>query len=105
MPMIVEKGGHWAHEFKCCKERCNGLVRHFLDTKDAGLTGNLRKHVKSCWGQEVLNSADTVKNADEVQGKIIPTFLQDGSITAMFQRKEKGKITYSHCPHTCSETK
>ena len=105
MPVIVEKGGCRAHEFKCCKVQCNRLVWCFLDTKDAGSTGKLYKHIRLCWGEEVLNAADTVKSAEEVQGKIIPTFLRDGSITTMFQLKAKGKVTYSHCPHTHSETK
>lgn len=105
MPMIVEKDGRRAHGFKCCKEWCNGRVQRFLDTKDAGSTGNLHKHVRSCWGEEILNTADTAKDAGEVWGKIIPKFLRDGLITATFQQKAKGRITYSHRPHTRNETK
>ncbi|KIM50538.1 hypothetical protein SCLCIDRAFT_145217 [Scleroderma citrinum Foug A] len=70
--------------------------------KDAGSTGNLCKHVRLCWGEEILNTADTMRDAGKVQGKIIPKFLRDGSITATFQWKAKGKITYSHCLHMCN---
>jgi hypothetical protein len=31
--------------------------------------------------------------------------LVDGSITAHFERKGKGKVTYSHRPHTKAETR
>ena len=30
--------------------------------------------------------------------------MRDGSITASFEQKGKGKVTYSHCQHTKAET-
>ena len=105
LQQIVEKEGWRAHEFKCCKGQCNATVRWFLDTKDAGSTGNLCKHIKKCWGNEVMSTADMAKDADEVQSTIVPKFLKDESITAIFERKAKGRVTYSHHPYTRSETK
>lgn len=105
MPCIVDVDGRRAHEFKCSTQGCTTTIRRFLDKKDARSTGNMRKHVKSCWGQDVLNPADDTKDANEVRSKIVPSVLWDGSITASFERKGKGKITYSHCQHTRTETK
>ncbi|KAG1767713.1 hypothetical protein EV702DRAFT_1203582 [Suillus placidus] len=33
---------------------------------DARSTGNMHKHVKSCWGEDTLNAADDAKDANEV---------------------------------------
>ena len=77
----------------------------FLDTKDSHSTLNLCKHAKSCWGNEVVSAADDAKNAEEVRTKIVPNYLQDGSITAAFKKKGKGNITYSHRQHTHQEMK
>jgi hypothetical protein len=38
-----------------------------LDTGDAKSTGNLRKHAKKYWGDEVVTSADKAKTAEEVR--------------------------------------
>ncbi|KAG1872022.1 hypothetical protein C8R48DRAFT_746527 [Suillus tomentosus] len=90
MPHIVEINGQCAHEFKC----------------NARSTGNMQKHIKSCWGEDVLNAADDANNANEVWSKIVPGIVRDGSITASFERKGKGKvIMYSHHQHTHAETK
>ncbi|KAG2112007.1 uncharacterized protein F5147DRAFT_744660 [Suillus discolor] len=42
-PKIVEENGQWAHIFK-----------RYLNKGDARSTGNMRKHIRSCWGEEVL---------------------------------------------------
>ena len=94
-----------ADKFKCTAHGCKATVRHYLDTKDAGSTGNLRRHAKSCWGTNVVSAADDAKNADEVHTKFCVGLLRDRSITTAFERKGKGNVTYSHCPHTCQETK
>jgi hypothetical protein len=65
----------------------------------------MRKHVRSCWGADVLQAAGEAKNANEVRSKIVGSILRDGSITAAFERKGKGKVTYSHCQHTRAETR
>ncbi|KIM56128.1 hypothetical protein SCLCIDRAFT_133240, partial [Scleroderma citrinum Foug A] len=105
VPWVIEVEGRPVHVFKCNAHGCKATVRCYMDTKDAGSTGNLCRHVKSCWGSEVVSAADDARNADEVRTKMCPGFLKDGSITAAFEQKGKGKVTYSHRPHTCQETK
>ncbi|KAG2088739.1 uncharacterized protein F5147DRAFT_587475 [Suillus discolor] len=104
-PRIIENDGCWAHEFKCSARGCKTTIRRYLDKKDARSTGNMRKHVKSCWGDVVLQAADDAKDASEVHTKIIPGILRNRSITASFERKGKGKVTYSNRQHTRAETK
>ncbi|KAN0085982.1 hypothetical protein V8E55_007116, partial [Tylopilus felleus] len=105
MPRIVEIEGRRTHEFKCMACGCKATIRRFLDTKDARSTGNMRKHVRVCWGQEILDAADKAKDVSDVHGKIISTYLRNGSITTAFERKGKGKVTYSHRQHTQHETR
>ena len=104
-PKIVIIQGRRAHEFKCQGRGCKATVRCFLDKGDAHSTGNMRKHVRSCWGADVLDVAGEAKNANEVRSKIVGSILRDGSITAAFERKGKGKVTYSHRQHTRAETR
>lgn len=104
-PRITEVGGRRAHEFKCRAKGCKATIRRFLDKKDARSTGNMRKHVKSCWGEDTLNAADSAKDANEVRTKIVGGILKNGSIMASFERKGKGKVTYSHRQHTHGETR
>ena len=103
-PKVIQQGGRSAHEFKCSRRGCATRVRRYLDTKDAGSTGNLRKHARSCWGTAAVNAADSAANADEVRKVIIPNILKDGSISVAFKLK-KGTATYSHHQHTHEETK
>ncbi|KAG1853814.1 hypothetical protein C8R48DRAFT_610603, partial [Suillus tomentosus] len=95
-PNIVKIGGRQAHKFKCQTKGCKAKVRHFLDKGDARSTGNMRKHVRGCWGEDVLQAADQAKDANEVCTKLVGSFLRNGSITALFEHKGKGKVTYSH---------
>lgn len=104
-PQIIEIDGRRAHDFKCQAKRCKTKVRRYLDKGDARSTGNMRKHVRSCWGDEVLKAADQAKNANEVRQKIVGNFLRNGSITTSFERNGKGKVTYSHRQHTRAETR
>ena len=106
-PQIVHINGRHAHDFKCAGSGCKVTVCRFLDTQDAQLTSNLRKHVKSCWrwGSEVLSAADCAKDANEVHTKIVKKFMQEGTITLAFERKGKGKVTYSNRQHTRHETR
>jgi hypothetical protein len=93
-PHVIERDGRRAHEFKCAARGCKATVRQYLDKKDARSTGNMRKHLKSCWGDSVMSAA-----------KIVAGILRDGSITTPFERKGKGKVMYSHRQHTRAETK
>jgi hypothetical protein len=91
---IVDK--RRSHLFKCQGKGCKTTIRRFLDTKDARSTGNMRKHVRTCWGLAALEAADSAANADDVRTKIVRGILRDGSITDAFERKGQGKITYSN---------
>ncbi|KIK11654.1 hypothetical protein PISMIDRAFT_73146, partial [Pisolithus microcarpus 441] len=103
MPVIKEIDGHQVHEFKCSARGCKVRICCYLDTKDAQSTSNMQKHVKSCWGGDMLSAADNAKDVNEVQTKIVGSILHNGSITAIFEWKGKGKVTYSHWQHTQSE--
>ncbi|KIK77549.1 hypothetical protein PAXRUDRAFT_96815, partial [Paxillus rubicundulus Ve08.2h10] len=78
-PAIITVDGRRVHEFKCSARGCKVKVRRYLDKKDARSTGNMRKHVKGCWGDEVLQAADSAVNADEVRSKIVGDILRNGS--------------------------
>jgi hypothetical protein len=93
------------HEFKCSARGCWSKIRCYLDTKDVQSTSNMQKHVKTCWGKEVLDAADAAKDAMEVRTKIVHTFLRNGSITKAFEWKNKHVETYSHQQHTPVETR
>ncbi|KAG2092146.1 uncharacterized protein F5147DRAFT_779766 [Suillus discolor] len=105
IPVIQEVDKCCVHVFKCSAKGCKVTIRHFLNKKDARSTGNMRKHAKSCWGEEVLQAADDAKSAAEVRATIVASVLRDGSITSAFERKGKGKVTYSHRQHTRTESK
>ncbi|KAF8121861.1 hypothetical protein EV363DRAFT_1146113, partial [Boletus edulis] len=100
IPAIREINGRRVHEFTCSARGCKVKVRRYLDTLDARSTSNMRKHVKGCWGTDALEAADSAKDMDEARTKIAGSILRDGSITAAFERKGKGKISYSHRQHT-----
>ncbi|KAG1872981.1 hypothetical protein DFJ58DRAFT_836802 [Suillus subalutaceus] len=74
-PRIVEINGRHTHEFKCHARGCKTTIRRFLNKKDARSTGNMQKHVKSCWGNAALTAADDAKDAKEVQTKIVTSIL------------------------------
>ena len=97
-PVVEYVEGCRCHAFQClapvCKHKSRG-VRRFLDTGDVKSTSNMWKHVKRCWGDEVVASADKAKNANEVHAMTIKGFLDPKSITAAFERKGKGKVMYS----------
>ena len=102
---IEEKNGQCSHVFRCQGKGCKTTIHCFLDTKDSQSTGNMCKHVKTCWGLPALEVADSAANTDDVHMKIVPGILCNGSITVAFERKGKWKIPYSNCPHTHQEIK
>ncbi|KAG1733063.1 uncharacterized protein EDB91DRAFT_1238664 [Suillus paluster] len=77
IPVIQEVNKHHAHVFKCSAKGCKVTIRRFLDKKDACST--------------VLQVADDAKSAAEVWTTIVAS--------------GKGKVTYSHRQHTCTESK
>ncbi|KAG1811310.1 hypothetical protein EV424DRAFT_1300696, partial [Suillus variegatus] len=70
-PTIETKGDQCVHNFKCMVKGCKVKIWRFFDKKDAHSTGNIHKHVKNCWGVEVLQAADEAKNAKEAYMKIV----------------------------------
>ncbi|KAG2143880.1 hypothetical protein BD769DRAFT_1625594 [Suillus cothurnatus] len=74
-------------------EGCKATIQH-LDKKDVQSTGNMCKHSKSCWGEDMLNAADNAKDVNE-----------NGSIIAFFMCKGEEKVTYSYRQHTHGETR
>ena len=104
--------GQHVHEFRCTASNCKGcgrdprIVRHYLDTTDRNSTGNLSKHARLCWGDEILHGADACGNLDLARDGLDNAKRQiDGSITTAFERIGKGKITYSHCQHDKTQTR
>ena len=107
-PLIEYVEGRRCHAFQCLAKNCkqkSRTVRRYLDTGDAKSTGNMRKHAKKCWGDEVVAAADKAKTAKEVRDTTIKGYLDPQSITAAFERKGKGKVTYSYRQHTKTELK
>jgi hypothetical protein len=87
-PKIEVIKGRRSHVFKCQgPENCQTTIRRYLDTGDARSTGNMRRHVASCWAKEALAACDSAADDKEVQNKIAPDILRNGSITATFERK------------------
>jgi hypothetical protein len=105
VPQIGYEAGRRFHSFKCAARGCKQRIHHYLDTNDHGSTGNLRKHAKTCWGTEAVEMAGTVKTAAEARENVVKPLQMNGSITAVFERTNKGKVTYSHRQHTKAETK
>jgi hypothetical protein len=62
------------------------------------------KHAKKCWGTETVEIVDQAKNATVAQESIIEPLHTTDSITAAFERKGKGKVTYSHRQHMKTES-
>ena len=112
-PAIEYKKGRCCHVFKCSAASCKGkghdpcLVHHYLDTQDCSSTGNLCKHARGCWGDKVIQKADSVGDLHEVRNEVKKSWgQQDGLITMMFSRiKGKGKVTYSHRQHTTAKAR
>src|SRR5882724_4812830 len=81
------------------------MVQQFLNMKDSTSTNNLRKHVKSCWGKDALEVGMAAGTAKDARESVVKEIKGSGSITAAFERKGKGKVTFSHHQHTKTETK
>lgn len=73
--------------------------------KDACSTGNMCKHARKCWDNEVLAAVDEAKNAASAHAMVVEPFKQNGSITKAFKQKGQGMVTYSHRQHTQTQTK
>jgi hypothetical protein len=104
--------GRRVHVFECAGSaagRCRGKngrdVRRFLDTGDAKSTSGLRRHAKKCWGEDAVDAADNTQSLEEARLVLAKTKLRDGSITALFERMGKEKVTFSHRQHTSTQAR
>jgi hypothetical protein len=113
-PAIEVVDGRRCHEFKCAAPHCKGkgtkprIVRRYLDKADRGSTSNMHKHAKNCWGGEIVSKALETKNElsiKEIRKSLGNAKLQDGTITALFQRTGKETVTFSTKQHTYTETR
>ena len=108
-PAIDHIDGRRVHIFSCSAKVCQGKGRHgrqvrrFLNTADVTSTSNLRRHAKTCWGDETVAAAVRVKDVYSAHAVIAKSLKRDGSITAAFERVAKDKVTFSHRPHTRTE--
>ncbi|KDR67834.1 hypothetical protein GALMADRAFT_79372 [Galerina marginata CBS 339.88] len=106
-PAIEYVKGRCVHVFECAAKPCKGrggcYVRRYLDTGDAKSTGNLRKHAKVCWGEDAVAAADDTKDVRAAREALGLMKNANRSITAVFKRIGKDKITYSHRQHTKTE--
>lgn len=112
VPQIAVIDNRRCHIFECAAPSCKGTgkkprdVRRYLDTNDRSSTGNLRKHARLCWGNEIVEKADAAKDLAYARKEIGQLKQVDGSITAAFERVSgKGRIKYSHRQHTSAETR
>jgi hypothetical protein len=105
VPTIDCDKGRRFHDFACAAKGCQKRIHRYLDKADAKSTSNLRKHAKQCWGAETVEAADRMKDASEARRSGIASGHPNGSITALFERAGKGKVTFSHRQHTKMETK
>lgn len=109
---IREVKGRRVHVFKCAARHCKGKgftpreVKRWLDTKDKSSTGSLKDHAKVCWGEDLVKeAAEAGSSINEIRTSLENANLEQGRLTAVFERVGKGKITYSHMPHTREETR
>ena len=86
------------HFFACAAPKCKapaGGVRRFQDSKDKASTANLKHHALRCFGEDAVNAAIARKKAPSLSG----------SIFALFARKGKQPVKYSHRAHTNPEVR
>jgi hypothetical protein len=105
VPKIKYREGRKCHVFQCSAKNCKHGIARYLDTKDAQSTGNMRKHVRKCWGEDVLKAADQARDVKEARENVVGSYVKNGSITAAFERKSKVIAVYSHRQHTKTETR
>ncbi|KXN92375.1 hypothetical protein AN958_08094 [Leucoagaricus sp. SymC.cos] len=102
---ITYINGCHVHEFKCTEKPCNFKSHWYLDSKSKASTGNMIKHVRTCWGDNTWNAASQCHGVKEACEEVVKPLTMNGSITVNFKCTGKGKITYSHCQHMKTETK
>jgi len=101
-PAIRYVGTRRVHVFECLAEHCKAkgknprFVNRYLDKTDARSTSNLRRHVKNCWGVDILAAADKNKDLDAVRAVVgkMPELKDGRSLAAAIEGLGKGKLTY-----------
>ncbi|KAG6863163.1 hypothetical protein C0991_007826 [Blastosporella zonata] len=78
--IVYNKFGRKSHVFTCTAKHCHAKVARYLNTKDAQSTSNMRKHVRKCWGEDVLDAADNARNKDIARKDIVEKYKKSGSI-------------------------
>ena len=102
-PAIKYVNSHHSHIFKCTGWNCKKTVQWFLDKKDSTSTSNMWKHIKSCWGEDALNTAMEASAAKDAYETVVKELNGSGTVTASFERN--GKVTFLHHQHTKAKTK
>src|SRR5215472_6497771 len=74
VPEICYHKGRRYHLFTCMGKSCKFQCRRFLDKSDANSTRNLRRHVKRCWGNEVLQAAEASQSVDKAREEVVEPF-------------------------------
>ena len=106
-PLIQYKDGRRSHVFKCTKKDCkakNGM-HWYLDTQDLTLTLNLKWHIEGCWGPNALKIAQGIRSIADAQEQIFDKILSQVPLTAHFERKKGGSVSYMHCNFNKVETR
>ena len=93
------------HTFVCSAISCTHEMHHFIGTSDSQSTGNMRRHVRKCWGKDALTKAYNAKTAEGACEQLGRVGLKDRSITAAFEQSGNRKVRYSHRQHMKAETK
>ena len=105
LPDVQYVEGHCAHVFVCAAKSCTYKCCHFLNCPDHSSTGNLIKHVTSCWGKAAYEVAKACQHVNDAHESVVKPLTTTGTITAAFEQKGKGKVSYRHRQHTKKETK
>ncbi|KAI6030153.1 hypothetical protein EDC04DRAFT_2498384, partial [Pisolithus marmoratus] len=101
-PTIEYVEGQHSHVFWCMAKGCRKGVQQFLDKSDAQLTGNMCKHIRGWWGEDIFHQASQTKNAT-VACEAVKNYVKNGLLKVAFDCK--GKVGYSHRQHTKIETR
>ena len=104
MPTIEYVGGRHSHVFKCTSKGCKKTVHRFLDKGDAHSTGNLHRHMKTCWGEDVFHQVLKAKNIMAAH-EVVKNYAANGSITTAFEQKNKVQWQFSHWQHMKWQTR
>ena len=66
--------------------------------------GNMCKHIKKCWGEDVLDQVMQMWSFSAAHDAV-KSYQSNRTITTTFERKDKAKRTYSHQLHTKTQSR